>query len=53
VKPFGMDKVLETIREQLRKQEEEKKYSQEKVAEFIETRVRELEMEKRAPAKSH
>ncbi|MEM3699829.1 MAG: response regulator [Candidatus Bathyarchaeia archaeon] len=54
VKPFDMDKVLETIREQLRKQEEEKRYSQEKVAEFIETRVRELEVEKKAaPGKSH
>jgi DNA-binding NtrC family response regulator len=54
VKPFDMDKVLETIREQLKKQEEEKKYSQEKVAEFIETRVRELEVGKGAtPEKSH
>jgi two-component system response regulator PilR (NtrC family) len=54
VKPFDMDKVLMTIREQLRKQEEEKRYSQEKVAEFIETRVRELEVEKGAtPRKSH
>ncbi|MGB9756405.1 MAG: response regulator [Candidatus Bathyarchaeales archaeon] len=54
VKPFDMDKVLFTIREQLRKQEDEKRYSQEKVAEFIETRVRELEVEKRAtPEKSH
>jgi DNA-binding NtrC family response regulator len=54
VKPFDMDKVLATIREQLKKQEEEKKYSQEKVAEFIETRVRELEVGKGAtPEKSH
>jgi DNA-binding NtrC family response regulator len=54
VKPFDMDKVLMTIREQLKKQEEEKRYSQEKVAEFIETRVRELEVEKGAtPEKSH
>jgi DNA-binding NtrC family response regulator len=53
VKPFDMDKVLETIREQLKKQEEEKRYSQEKVAEFIETRVRELEVGKGAPEKSH
>jgi DNA-binding NtrC family response regulator len=43
VKPFDMDKVLATIKEQLKKQEEEKKYSQEKVTEFIETRVKELE----------
>ena len=46
MKPFDMDKVLITIKEQLRKQREEQKYSQEKVAEFIETRVRELEVEK-------
>jgi len=44
LKPFKMDKVLETIKEQLEKQEEEKKYSEEKVADFIETRARELEM---------
>lgn len=46
MKPFDMDKVLATIKEQLKKQEEEKRYSQEKVAEFIETRVRELDIEK-------
>lgn len=46
LKPFDMDKVLATIKEELKKQEEERRYSQEKVAEFIETRVRELEMEK-------
>jgi DNA-binding NtrC family response regulator len=46
VKPFDMDKVLQTIKEQLKKQQEEKKYGQEKVTEFIETRVRELEKEK-------
>lgn len=45
LKPLDMEKVLKTIREQLRKQREEKKYSQEKVAEFIEARVRELEVE--------
>ena len=43
LKPFKMDKVLETIREQLAKQEEEGKYSEEKVANFIETRARELD----------
>ncbi|MGC9345247.1 MAG: response regulator, partial [Candidatus Bathyarchaeales archaeon] len=40
LKPFDMEKVLKTIKEQLRKQQKEKKYSQEKVAEFIEARVR-------------
>jgi len=43
MKPFDVEKVLRTIKEQLQKQEEEKRYSQEKVAEFIETRVHELE----------
>jgi len=48
LKPFDMEKVLATIRDQLKKQWEEKKYSQEKVAEFIETRVRELNLEEKA-----
>ena len=47
-KPFDVERVLSTISEQLRKQEQEKKYSQDKVAEFIETRVRELDLEKEA-----
>ncbi|MCW3993337.1 MAG: response regulator [Candidatus Bathyarchaeota archaeon] len=43
LKPFDMDNVLNKIREHLKKQKEAKKYSQEKVTEFIETRVKELE----------
>ena len=46
LKPFDMEKVLETIKDQLKKQEEEKRYTQKKVGEFIETRVKELEEEK-------
>jgi two-component system NtrC family response regulator len=45
MKPFDVEKVLETIKDQLKKQDEEKKYSQDRVAEFIETRVHELEIE--------
>jgi len=45
MKPFDVEKVLETIKDQLKKQAEEKKYSQDRVAEFIETRVHELEIE--------
>jgi len=52
LKPFDMEKVLATIKEQLRKYEEEKRYSQEKVAEFIETRVKELEAEKAVQKRS-
>jgi DNA-binding NtrC family response regulator len=46
LKPFDMGKVVNKIREHLKKQKEAKKYSQEKVTEFIETRVKELEEEK-------
>ena len=46
MKPFDMEKVLEAMKDQLKKQQNEKRYSQEKVAEFIETRVRELDIEK-------
>ena len=44
VKPFEVNKILETIQEQLKKQQEEKDYNQDRVTEFIETRVRELQM---------
>jgi len=43
LKPFNMDSVLNTIQEHLKKQQEAKKYSEEKVAEFIETRGKEFE----------
>lgn len=46
MKPFNIEKVLATIKDQLKKQEEDSKYSQEKVADFIETRVKELTLEK-------
>jgi DNA-binding NtrC family response regulator len=51
VKPFDVEKVLGTIELQLSKQEEERRYSQDKVAEFIEARVRELNVEKEVPQK--
>jgi len=43
VKPLKIDKLLEMIREHLKRQEEARRYSQKKVTEFIETRVKELE----------
>jgi DNA-binding NtrC family response regulator len=51
VKPFEVEKILETIREQLKKQKEEKSYSEEKIAEFIETRIKELETIDQSAAK--
>ena len=41
-KPVDIEKLLKTIKEHLEKQQEAKKYSEQKVAEFIETRAREL-----------
>jgi len=43
IKPFDVDKVLNIIQEHLKKQQEAKRFSEEKVAEFIETRAKELE----------
>ena len=53
MKPFDMEKVLEEIKDQLKKQQNEKRYSQEKVAEFIETRVKELDVEKEVAHKKN
>jgi len=40
-KPVKIDLLINSIKEQLGKQEQEKKYSEEKVTEYIETRLRE------------
>ncbi len=46
LKPFNVEQVLQLIDKQIKKQGEELKYDQERVADFIETRVRELEEQK-------
>jgi DNA-binding NtrC family response regulator len=46
MKPFDVEKILLTIKDQLSKQSEERQFSEEKIAEFIETRVKELDAEK-------
>lgn len=46
VKPFDVDKVLAVIKEQLKKQQEELSFSQERVTEFIAARLKELEAAK-------
>jgi DNA-binding NtrC family response regulator len=43
VKPIKMDELLSMINEHLKRQKETVKYSEEKVAEFIKTRAKELE----------
>ena len=42
VKPVDIEKLLETVKKQLDLQEEEQHFSETKVAEFIETRVKSL-----------
>jgi two-component system nitrogen regulation response regulator GlnG len=43
-KPVNIEVLINSIKEQLKKQQEEKIYSEEKVAEYIETRLRENQM---------
>jgi DNA-binding NtrC family response regulator len=43
VKPYTIENLLRTIKEHLQKQQEAKKFSEEKVKEFIETRAEEHE----------
>jgi DNA-binding NtrC family response regulator len=45
MKPFDVEKILLTIKEQLQKQAEERTFSEEKIAQFIETRVKMLDAE--------
>ena len=45
VKPFKMDELLKTVRENLQEQELAKKYGEERIREFVEARVAELERE--------
>jgi DNA-binding NtrC family response regulator len=42
IKPVDIDQLLATVREQLEKQEADKEFNEQKVAEFIETRVKEI-----------
>jgi len=48
IKPLNMDKVLATIEDHLERQRSAQKFTQEKVTEFIETRVKQLEHEAKA-----
>ena len=43
VKPIKMDELLRTVEQHLKKQSEMKQYSEEKVAQFVETRLQEIQ----------
>jgi DNA-binding NtrC family response regulator len=45
IKPIDIENLLNTFKEQLQLQENEKEFSEQKVAEFIETRVKELSID--------
>jgi len=45
IKPIDPNELLRVVKEHLDKQKQEQEYSQEKVAEFVETRFKELEAE--------
>ena len=47
MKPFDVEKILNTIKDQLQKQKDEKICCEENVVEFIETRIKELEAKDR------
>lgn len=47
MKPFDVEKILNTIKDQLQKQKDEKISCEENVVEFIETRIKELEAKDR------
>ena len=47
VKPVSSDELIRVVKERLKKQEQETRYSEEKVAEFVDTRIRELEAQQR------
>jgi DNA-binding NtrC family response regulator len=42
IKPVDVEKLLETVKEQLKQQEEDSNFNEMKVAEFIESRIKEL-----------
>lgn len=42
LKPVDVEKLLKTVKDQLQAQKEEQKFSEQKVAEFIESRVKEM-----------
>jgi len=45
VKPIKMDELLRTVKQHLKKQSEMKEYDQQRLAQFVETRFKELQTE--------
>jgi len=45
IKPVNVNELLRVIKEQLEKQKKEKEYDQQKIAQFVETRFKEIQTE--------
>ena len=45
-KPVKMDELLNAVKKHLKRQREEKQYSEQKVADYVETRIKQLDQEK-------
>jgi len=52
IKPIDPNELLRVVKEHIDKQKQEQDYSQEKVAEFVETRFKELQTEEHDTAKT-
>jgi len=51
IKPANMTELLTTVRQHLRKQQEARQYDEEKIKEFIETRIKESKTKEKVTAK--
>jgi len=47
IKPVSSEELVRVVKEHLKKQEQEMTYSEERVAEFVDTRIKELESQQR------
>ena len=52
IKPVNTNELLRVIREQLNKQKKEREYGQERLAQFVETRLEQLKTEELEPEKT-
>jgi DNA-binding NtrC family response regulator len=52
IKPVKTEELLKLIKEHLEKQKQEKEYNQDKAAQFLETRLKQLQTEEHVPPKT-
>ena len=52
IKPVKTEELLKLVKEHLEKQKQEKEYNQDKAAQFLETRLKQLQTEEHVPPKT-